>query len=249
MAGSWGVQMLKLSDYRSKSKGLPDLLPYAALVEPGVILNKDGSLTAGWEVRGQDTASSTESDLSLVSSRFNNAVKLLGSGWMLHMDAIRSGHKAYPAPGKGFFPDPVTRLIDEERREFFSPGITTERCFSTSAVLTVIYKPNFQAARIAGKAQAGVSTAGALDKALAYFQTYELLQQHEQGRFSHLVDRIHDDLSATVMLMRHIDESVEISGFELRLIGENLARPLDLLYTVCSQLADFNLVQKTSVPA
>ena len=79
-------------------------------------------------------------------------------------------------------------------------------------------------------------------------QEYELLQQHEQGRFSHLVDRIHDDLSATVMLMRHIDESVEISGFELRLIGENLARPLDLLDTVCSQLADFNLVQKTSVP-
>ena len=40
-----------------------------------------------------------------------------------------------------------------------------------------------------------------------------------------------------------------VSGFELRLIGENLARPLDLLDTVCSQLADFNLVQKTSVPA
>ena len=40
--------MLKLIDYRTKTKGLPDLLPYAALVEPGVILNKDGSFTAGW---------------------------------------------------------------------------------------------------------------------------------------------------------------------------------------------------------
>lgn len=87
--------MLKLLDYRTKSKGLPDLLPYAALIAPGVILNKDGSFLAGWEIRGQDTASSTESDLALVSSRFNNAVKLLGSGWMLHMDAIRSSHKAY----------------------------------------------------------------------------------------------------------------------------------------------------------
>ncbi len=75
--------MLKLADYRSKSKGLPDLLPYAALIEPGVILNKDSSFLAGWEIRGQDTASSTEGDLALVSSRFNNAVKLLGSGWML----------------------------------------------------------------------------------------------------------------------------------------------------------------------
>lgn len=128
--------MLKLTDYRAKTKGLPDLLPYAALIEPGVILNKDGSFLAGWEVRGQDTASATESDLALVSSRFNNAVKLLGSGWMLHMDAIRSSHKAYPAPEKGHFPDPVTRLIDEERREHFSGN----RCFSTSAVLTVTYK-------------------------------------------------------------------------------------------------------------
>lgn len=47
------------------------------------IMNKDGSFLAGWEIRGQDTASSTEGDLALVSSRFNNAVKLLGSGWML----------------------------------------------------------------------------------------------------------------------------------------------------------------------
>ena len=39
--------MLKFTDYRTKTKGLPDLLPYAVLVEPGVILNKDGSFMAG----------------------------------------------------------------------------------------------------------------------------------------------------------------------------------------------------------
>ena len=46
--------MLNLIDYRSKAKGLPDLLPYASLVAPGVILNKDASFLAAWEVRGQD---------------------------------------------------------------------------------------------------------------------------------------------------------------------------------------------------
>lgn len=51
--------MLKLSDYRTKAKGLPDLLPYATLIAPGVILNKDGSFLAAWEMHGQDTASST----------------------------------------------------------------------------------------------------------------------------------------------------------------------------------------------
>lgn len=181
--------MLKLIDYRAKTKGLPDLLPYAALIEPGVILNKDGSFLAGWEVRGQDTASATESDLALVSSRFNNAVKLLGSGWMLHMDAIRSSHKAYPAPEKGHFPDPVTRLIDEERREHFSGN----RCFSTSAVLTVTYKPNFQAAKIAGKAQ-GVATSGALEKALAYFRN--------------MLEEMEDALSAVLHMERLLEYSM-----------------------------------------
>lgn len=181
--------MLKLADYRSKSKGLPDLLPYAALIEPGVILNKDGSFLAGWEIRGQDTASSTEGDLALVSSRFNNAAKLLGSGWMLQMDAIRSSHRAYPPPEKGYFPDPVTRLIDEERREHFSGN----RCFSTSAVLAVTYKPNFQAAKMAGKAQAGVASSGALEKALVYFRN--------------MLEELEDALSAVL----HMDRLLEYS--------------------------------------
>lgn len=182
--------MLKLIDYRTKTKGLPDLLPYAALIEPGVILNKDGSFMAGWEVRGQDTASSTESDLALVSSRFNNAVKLLGSGWMLHMDAIRSSHSAYPAPDKGHFPDPVTQIIDDERREFFSGN----RCFGTSAIVTITYKPNFQAAKLAGKAQAGVASSGALEKALIYFQN--------------MLEELEDALSAVLYMDRLLEYSV-----------------------------------------
>ncbi|MCB8572305.1 conjugal transfer protein TrbE [Bilophila wadsworthia] len=182
--------MLKLIDYRTKTKGLPDLLPYAVLVEPGVILNKDGSFMAGWEIRGQDTASSTEKDLSTVSSRFNNAVKLLGSGWMLHVDAIRSSHSAYPTPDKGNFPDPVTLLIDEERREFFSGN----RCFSTNAILTVTYKPNIQAAKLAGKAQAGVATSGALEKALIYFQN--------------MLEELEDALSAVLYMDRLLEYSM-----------------------------------------
>lgn len=164
--------MLKLIDYRTKTKGLPDLLPYAALVEPGVTLNKDGSYTAGWEIRGQDTASSTERELSDVSSRFNNAVKLLGNGWMLHLDSIRNSHKAYPAPEKGHYPDLVTRLIDEERREFFSAHDGKGRCFSTNSILTVTYKPDFRAAKLAGKTQAGVASAGRPGKGAGLLPEY-----------------------------------------------------------------------------
>ena len=78
---------------------------------------------------------------------------------------------------------------------------------------------------------------------------YELLQQHKQDRFAHLVSRVYEDLYTTILLMRHIDDSTELTGFELHLISENLSRPLGLLNTICSQLADFELIQKTTVPA
>lgn len=78
---------------------------------------------------------------------------------------------------------------------------------------------------------------------------YELLQQYKQDKFAHLVNRVYEDLYATILLMRHMDDSTDISGFELHLISENLSRPLDLLNTICSQLADFELIQKTSLPA
>lgn len=35
--------MLNLSEYRKKNAALADFLPWAALIAPGVVLNKDGS--------------------------------------------------------------------------------------------------------------------------------------------------------------------------------------------------------------
>ena len=186
--------MLKLTDYRSKAKGLPDLLPYAALVAPGIILNKDGSFLAAWEIRGQDTASSTPEELSFVSAQFNNAVKLLGTGWMLHMDSIRSSHKAYPAPNTGHFPDPVTKLIDDERRTYFSPSDSTGRCFSTNTILSVTYKHNFEAAKLAGKVQGGLSFSSELGKAL--------------GQFQDDLEELEDALSAVLYMQRLVEYEV-----------------------------------------
>lgn len=176
--------MLKLADYRTKAKGLPDLLPYAALVAPGVVLNKDGSFLAAWEVRGQDTASATPEELAYQSAQFNNAIKLLGTGWMLHMDAIRSPHAAYPPRDASHFPDPVTQLIDDERREYFSGNA----CYGTSTILAVTYKPDFNATRLAGGAQSGMATAGVLEKSLV--------------RFENTLEELEDALSTVLRLER-----------------------------------------------
>ena len=124
--------MLDLKEFRTRAKGLPDLLTYAALIEPGIILQKDGSFLAAWEIQGQDTASSTPEELAYVSEQFSNAVRRIGTGWMLHVDAVRSTERAYSAPSQSHFPDPISKMLDQKRREFFGEGV----CYSTSVYLT-----------------------------------------------------------------------------------------------------------------
>ncbi len=139
--------MLQLADYRSKAEGLPDLLPYAALIAPGIVMNKDGSLLCAWQVWGRDTASSTYTEMAWVSQMANEALKLLGNGWMLHMNAIRDYSRAYPDRKASQYPDIVTQIIDDERRRFFG----SDWCYSTRLYFTLTYKPDLQAARIASQ--------------------------------------------------------------------------------------------------
>lgn len=130
--------MLRLRDFRQNVKGLSDLLPYAVLIEEGIILQKDGSFLAAFEYTGRDTDSATDEELEYLVLQVNNAIKNLGTGYCLHIDAIRSFKQAYPDKELGFFPDKVTRLIDDERRDFFGSDV----CFQTRNVLSVTYKPN-----------------------------------------------------------------------------------------------------------
>jgi len=106
--------VLNLREFRTKAKGFADLLNYAAIIEDGIALNKDGSLMAGWSYRGEDLDSSSDIELAALSARINNEFSLRGSGWMLHVDAIRKPAVGYPSAGD--FPDRTTRTIDEERR-------------------------------------------------------------------------------------------------------------------------------------
>lgn len=112
--------MLPLKEYRHTARALPDLLPYAFLVRNGVVLQKDGSLLAGYLFRGQDTASSTDDELAGVSHFANNALRQLGTGWCCHVEALRVPAPDYPDPQTCYFPTQVPYLIDAERRDAFN---------------------------------------------------------------------------------------------------------------------------------
>lgn len=128
--------MFALRQFRNRAKGLPDLLNYAALIDDGVVLNKDGSLMAAWEYRGEDLESAGHQELAAVSARVNKAFLRRGSGWMIHVDAVRTTTHAYPERGK--FPDRTTALIDIERRaQYEAEGAH----FETGFFMTVTYLP------------------------------------------------------------------------------------------------------------
>ena len=135
---------LRLKKHQSHAAGVADLLNYAALVDEGVIVCKNGAFMAAWLYRGDDNASSTEQQREMVSFRINQALANMGSGWMVHVDAVRRAAPGYNAQGRSHFPDAVSAAIDEERRRYFeSLGTLYEGFF----VLTVTWFPPMLAQR------------------------------------------------------------------------------------------------------
>lgn len=128
----------KLDRFRSKEAGLSDLLNYAAMVDDGVIVGKNGSFMAAWLYAGDDNASSTDQQREMVSFRINQALAGLGNGWMIHVDAPRRPAPNYSERGLSHFPDPVTAMIDEERRQLFE-GLGT--MYEGYFVITATYFP------------------------------------------------------------------------------------------------------------
>lgn len=135
---------IRLKKHRSKAPGVSDLLNYAAVVDDGVIICKNGAFMAAWLYRGDDNASSTNAQREAVSARINQALSRLGTGWMIHCDAVRRQTTNYSSRELSHFPDPVTAAIDEERRRLFeSLGTMYEGYF----VLTATWFPPLLAQR------------------------------------------------------------------------------------------------------
>ncbi len=136
--------MLRLAEYRTRPASLADFLPWAALVAPGVILNKDGSLQRSARFRGPDLDSATPAELVATSARLNAALRRLGSGWAVFVEAQRIPAQGYPVSD---FPDPVSALIDAERRAQFEED---EAHFESAYFLTLVWMPPADEVRRAG---------------------------------------------------------------------------------------------------
>jgi len=127
--------MMNLAEYQKTPAGLADFLPWAALIAPGVVLNKDGSFQRTARFRGPDLDSATPAELIGTTARLNNALRRLGSGWAIFVEAQRRAANRYP---ESCFPDPVSALVDSERRaQFEEEGAH----FESRYFLTLLFLP------------------------------------------------------------------------------------------------------------
>lgn len=169
---------------------ISDLMPWAVLVAPGVILNKDGSFQQTLCFRGPDFASSSSEHLIQVCARLNNACKRFGSGWALFIEASRRREEAYL--DETSFPDPVSQLIEEERREFFQ---SSQQTYSSTYYFTLQYLPPEDNTRSAGRlfVHQAADAETAYSEILVQFKGHTQLLYNLLSEFMYDVKMLNDD--------------------------------------------------------
>lgn len=117
-----------------RPKQLSDLLPWAAIVAPGVVLQKDGILQSSFAFRGPDLQTASAAEVNYSNEQIHNALRRLPGGWAVHCEAQRYVSSAYP---RGSFQNAAARIVDRERERFFTevPHFDSSYCLTFSQAL------------------------------------------------------------------------------------------------------------------
>lgn len=161
--------MLNLKEFSEAPTLLADYLPWACLVAPGVVLNKDGSFQTTFRYRGPDLESSTEEELVSVMARVNNVLRRFGSGWALFFEAARSEARDYPHSD---FPNAAAWLVDQERA---SQADEADARFESQYYLTLLWLPP---ADVTGRAERALIERAQTGEAATWRQRLDTFQQH-----------------------------------------------------------------------
>lgn len=181
--------MLNLREYADTQTLLADYLPWACIVAPGVVLNKDASFQTTFKYRGPDLESSTQEELVSIMARVNNVLRRFGTGWAIFFEAQRGEVHDYPASK---FPDPVSWLIDEERALQAEESGTR---FESNYYLTLLWLPP---ADTTGKAEEALITRAETSEAQSWRTRLETFQQHSV--------RVFDLLATCLANIRPLDD-------------------------------------------
>jgi type IV secretion/conjugal transfer VirB4 family ATPase len=128
--------MFHSKEAREHVESFVDLIDYYSLVDNGIGFLKSGAYFAAWEIAGHDVSSQTLADQFYLANRFANGLNL-GADFGFGCDVIRVPFTSY-IEETSLWHDPVSFLIDEERRrQFAKPG----NYFDNRAFFCLTYRP------------------------------------------------------------------------------------------------------------
>jgi type IV secretion/conjugal transfer VirB4 family ATPase len=114
--GSNSFGIFSLVEHKKVPDRIADLLPWAALVAPNVVFNKNGSFMTAFRYRGPDLASATKHELISACARLNNSLRRLQGGWAIYAIDERNEAEPYKVDE---FPAAIAQLLDIERAHMF----------------------------------------------------------------------------------------------------------------------------------
>lgn len=118
--------MFKVGLYNNTAViALTERLPWAYFLQQGVVFLKFGGFSRTLRFRGGDAATMDSAELISVMERFHDALRRVRGQMSIHFEARRRPAPAYPGADlsdderRAQFPDPVSFLFDEERRDAY----------------------------------------------------------------------------------------------------------------------------------
>ena len=87
--------MFEKKKYSSR-KGLDSLIDYAVCADDKTFVLKNGALMCCYEILPLETGDLSDAVIAQCRSRFSKAIRLLSSGWAVHIDCIREKDPGYP---------------------------------------------------------------------------------------------------------------------------------------------------------
>ena len=121
-----------IKEYQDEKNKLSTYIPWIAMIDEGVILNKNGTFQKTLKFRGYDLDSATIYELQNSNGRLNNVLTRLEGNWTMHIEARRVHSKEYESTEIENF---ALKLIDNERKSKFQSGTY----FESEYYLTLTY--------------------------------------------------------------------------------------------------------------
>ena len=121
-----------IKEYQDEKKKLSTYIPWIAMIDEGVILNKNGTFQKTLKFRGYDLDSATIYELQNSNGRLNNILARFEGNWTMHIEARRVHSKEYESTEIENF---ALKLIDDERKNKFQSGTY----FESEYYLTLTY--------------------------------------------------------------------------------------------------------------